>query len=317
MASRFTQYGAAQGADLALREMVAARLQAQMEAEKVAQERYKLQQDDRRISQGDRRIDVDQEQFGQTHGLAREQFEQGKQPKPQGPMSLSPGASLVDPVSGRILTTAPDRPDAPKGPMVLSPGAAVFDPTQGRILLRNPTTPAKSMDDELKEFEAKEQIKAKYGGSRPSLGAERQSLAYFNRAKQAIADISPIEPEIAKAGLWEQGQLQFAPNILQTQQQQSYRQAQRAFTEARLRKESGAAIPTAEYENDAKTYFAQPGDSPDTIEQKRRARAVVLDGLRFSAGKAYGEYYGGGQTETPGATEYDYDPATGQLVPRR
>lgn len=123
-------------------------------------------------------------------------------------------------------------------------------------------------------------------------GAERQSLSYYNRAKQATDDISPIEEQIAKSGLGAQLQLQHAPNMLQNQTQQSYRQAQRAFTEARLRKESGAAIPTAEYENDARTYFAQPGDTPQTMEQKRKARGVVLEGLKFSSGKAYNEFYG-------------------------
>jgi hypothetical protein len=73
---------------------------------------------------------------------------------------------------------------------------------------------------------------------------------------------------------------------------QQYRQAQRAFTEARLRKESGAAIPNTEFENDAKTYFAQPGDTPATITQKESARAKLLEGLGYSAGKAYEEFYG-------------------------
>jgi hypothetical protein len=133
-------------------------------------------------------------------------------------------------------------------------------------------------------------------------GAERGVLAYYNRAKQASDDIQPLEDTIAQSGLGAQLQLQHAPNMLQTQEQQAYRQAQRAFTEARLRKESGAAIPPAEYENDAKTYFAQPGDDPKTIDQKRRGRQTVLDGLKFSAGRAYDEFYGeaAGKPAMPG-----------------
>lgn len=131
-------------------------------------------------------------------------------------------------------------------------------------------------------------------------GAERQVLAYYNRAKDANTTITTpqdgggdsLEQSIAKAGLLSQGRLQLAPNFLQSDANQSYRQAQRAFTEARLRKESGAAIPTAEYENDSKTYFAQPGDTEKIIEQKRASRETVLNGLKFSAGKAYEEYYG-------------------------
>jgi hypothetical protein len=108
-----------------------------------------------------------------------------------------------------------------------------------------------------------------------------------------------LENKIAKSGLVQQYRGQYAPNIVQSSEQQSYRQAQRAFTEARLRKESGAAIPQAEFDNDARTYFAQPGDSQQVIEQKQKARQTVLDGLKFSSGKAYEEFYGEAGT-TPG-----------------
>jgi len=132
-------------------------------------------------------------------------------------------------------------------------------------------------------------------------GAERQTLAYYNRAKDANDTLAGgIEERIAKQGsmaaLWGKN----APNIAQTQDQQLYRQAQRAFTEARLRKESGAAIPPAEFENDAKTYFAQPGDSKETIAQKQKARLTVLEGLKFSSGRAYGEFYGDDGTPSKG-----------------
>lgn len=130
-------------------------------------------------------------------------------------------------------------------------------------------------------------------------GQERQTLAFYNRAKDAVSTITDapdggdsMEQRIAGMSLISQERLQHAPNFLQSEEGQKYRQAQRAFTEARLRKESGAAIPTAEYENDARTYFAQPGDGKNIIEQKRKARQTVLDGLKFSAGKAYEEYYG-------------------------
>jgi hypothetical protein len=128
--------------------------------------------------------------------------------------------------------------------------------------------------------------------ARAITGQERQTLAFYNRAKEADDLAIQVEEVVAGAGLASQFQQQYAPNIAQTKDQQRYRQAQRAFTEARLRKESGAAIPTAEYENDARTYFAQPGDSPEVRAQKRTARQTVLDGLKFSSGRAYDEFYG-------------------------
>jgi len=128
--------------------------------------------------------------------------------------------------------------------------------------------------------------------ARAVTGLERQALAYYNRAQDAGITAGALENQVTGAGIVGQAQLQWAPNLLKTPDQRRYRQAQRAFTEARLRKESGAAIPPHEYENDAQTYFAQPGDDQATIAQKRAKREVVLDGLAFSSGRAYEEYFG-------------------------
>lgn len=134
--------------------------------------------------------------------------------------------------------------------------------------------------------------------AKPSTGAERTALGFFNRAKQADGDLEQIEDKIAKMGIADQARLKYAHNTLQSQTGQSYNQAQRAFTEARLRKDSGAAIPETEFENDRLTYFVQPGDSTDTIAQKRRARNTVLASMGFAAGKAMGEFYGDDEAGT-------------------
>jgi hypothetical protein len=142
--------------------------------------------------------------------------------------------------------------------------------------------------------------------ARSVTGAERQALSFYNRAKEAADTIAGLETAISSMGLAGQTRMALAPNFLQSQEGQAYQQAQRAFTEARLRKESGAAIASHEFENDARMYFAQPGDSKATLEQKEKARAKVLDGLGFTAGKAYDEYYGeplarAGAVRTPNA----------------
>lgn len=137
------------------------------------------------------------------------------------------------------------------------------------------------------------------GRARGPIGQERSALAFFNRAKQADDTIveagedgSSLEDRIAGSGYLKQQVGKRAANVFQDEDQQAYRQAQRAFTEARLRKESGAAIPQGEYDNDARTYFVAPGDDANTIAQKREARRAVLDGIAFAAGPAYEEFYG-------------------------
>ncbi|MDQ3169011.1 MAG: hypothetical protein M3Q55_02595 [Acidobacteriota bacterium] len=130
------------------------------------------------------------------------------------------------------------------------------------------------------------------GTGRPATGAQNRVLGFFNRAQQADGDLETLEADVQKMGLGGQTRMATMPNVLQSDLGQKYTQAQRAFTEARLRKDSGAAIPNHEYDNDRKTYFAQPGDSQTTLEQKRQARAAVLASLAFEAGPALAGFLG-------------------------
>jgi len=153
--------------------------------------------------------------------------------------------------------------------------------------------------------------------AKPPTGAERTALGFYVRANEALGDAAQFEDKVAKTGLMGQARLQWAPNMLQTEEQQLYRQAQRAFTEARLRKESGAAIPENEYKNDAKTYFAQPGDKPEVIDRKRARRSSVLESLRTGSGRAYAEYTGEEiptAANAPKVTEGKPAPAVGAVV---
>lgn len=146
-----------------------------------------------------------------------------------------------------------------------------------------------ALDNRIKELTIAE--KESKPAKQPS-GNETRNLGFFVRAKQASEDIGTVEDQITKLDLAGQTRLKYAPNMLQTQTGQLYTQAQRAFTEARLRKDSGAAIAVSEYQNDARTYFAQPGDSPETMEQKRAARRAILSALATESGRALDSHYG-------------------------
>ena len=54
-----------------------------------------------------------------------------------------------------------------------------------------------------------------------------------------------------------------------------------------LRRESGAAISPAEFENARRQYLPQPGDTPQTLAQKRQNRLQVGVTLKSEAGRAY------------------------------
>lgn len=66
--------------------------------------------------------------------------------------------------------------------------------------------------------------------------------------------------------------------------QQKVEQAQRDFVNAALRVESGASISESEFQNARRQYFAQPGDTPEAIAQKRRNRETEIESLKLQGG---------------------------------
>jgi hypothetical protein len=77
-----------------------------------------------------------------------------------------------------------------------------------------------------------------------------------------------------------------AANKLLSPESQVTFQAQADWVRAKLRKESGASIPPAEMIQEIRTYFALPGDSPEVVAQKARARQVAMEAMATSAGPA-------------------------------
>ena len=97
---------------------------------------------------------------------------------------------------------------------------------------------------------------------------------------------------------------------------QKFDQAQRDFINAQLRRESGAVISNAEFDNAEKQYFPQPGDRPEVIEQKNRNRQNAIAGLVESAGPLGSQFQGNApQTQgtiSDGATATN--PQTGDKI---
>lgn len=77
-----------------------------------------------------------------------------------------------------------------------------------------------------------------------------------------------------------------AMNWTQSAPQQQVEQAQRDFVNAILRRESGAVINPSEFDNAAKQYFPQPGDSRQVIAQKTKNRENAMSALETSAGNS-------------------------------
>lgn len=133
--------------------------------------------------------------------------------------------------------------------------------------------------DEKKEKEAKAPT------------ADDKTYALHGKAMEAANNILlPLEsdPELNASGFKTSVQKSsLFPEIFKPEKLKSYEQAQRAFIQAVLRKQSGATIAPSEFEEKKKEYFPQAGDPPDVIAQKQMARQLAVDQFKASSGKAW------------------------------
>lgn len=151
---------------------------------------------------------------------------------------------------------------------------------------------------------------------------EQANAAMF-ATRMSEADKIISDPAIYGAGLGRQGMAkQFAENIPIVgnaisgmgetgPKYQQYRQAQRDFVNAILRKESGAAISQGEFANAEKQYFPQPGDSQEVIAQKAKNRQTAIETIANAAAPGFTKDFmskrGGGSLNAPSA--YDIQKA--------
>jgi hypothetical protein len=70
-----------------------------------------------------------------------------------------------------------------------------------------------------------------------------------------------------------------AINAMSSSDKQELNQGKRDFINAVLRRESGAAIASSEFDNGEKQYFPQIGDSVSVIQQKKANRDLAMRGV--------------------------------------
>jgi hypothetical protein len=136
----------------------------------------------------------------------------------------------------------------------------------------------------------------KAGGKKEQQPAQNEFAAagYSKRARQAMSELAAL-PEDTGTGMF--GALAgMLPGPMKPEKLQLYEQAKRNFISANLRKESGAAISDAEYANEDKKYFGQPGDTPAVLAQKARSREQAALNLEGEGGRALAKI---GTAQTP------------------
>lgn len=76
------------------------------------------------------------------------------------------------------------------------------------------------------------------------------------------------------------------PGVAMDENNKLMDQAKRNFVNAVLRRESGSAISSTEFDSANKQYFPQAGDTQAVLDQKRKNRMVALAGLQNEGAKA-------------------------------
>jgi hypothetical protein len=135
------------------------------------------------------------------------------------------------------------------------------------------------------------------GGAKPLTESQGKAAGFGVRANDAdsiIRDIGgsgDVQPGLikrtAEAVPFVGDALGTLTNWTQSEPQQKVEQAQRNFINAVLRRESGAAIGSEEFDNARTQYFPQPGDAPETVAQKEMNRQATIAAMKTESGHGY------------------------------
>lgn len=117
--------------------------------------------------------------------------------------------------------------------------------------------------------------------------AQAKDAGFAGRMVESHNQITSLESVGTDRRQAAAGAVPYIGNQLSSPDKQRFEQAKRNFVTAVLRKESGAAISTGEFETEEKKYFPQIGDSPEVIRQKRDARELAIEGVMAGAGNGY------------------------------
>lgn len=142
----------------------------------------------------------------------------------------------------------------------------------------------------------------------PADPATNNRQVKYNEGQTKAANFGKMMTEAEKLigdqanpiGFWGQLRESVAPEALNNQMRspeyQKYRQAADQWIRAKLRKESGATITPEESEGEFRTFFPQPGDGPQVVEQKKLARQQAIEGMKAESGGAYDALFQGQPT---------------------
>jgi len=118
------------------------------------------------------------------------------------------------------------------------------------------------------------------GGGKPRTEGQAKASGFSKRIAQAEQTFQSVGDSATGIGFSIQKSL---PNILKSDNAQSFEQASRNFINSVLRRESGAVISDQEFKNAQQQYLPQTGDSAAVLAQKAQNRQIVLESYQEEA----------------------------------
>lgn len=231
--------------------------------------------------------------------LERLKYEQGLLPDSD-PFTLSAGQSRYDAQGNIIASGGPDTPSTPASIQEYN-----FAKTQGYTgtfdEFKN-SGGANNQNAILSPSEA-QALGVPYGttrGAASSMGitptkplteTQARDLTYGNRGQEASAIIDSLANDVVNFDALKYAGYKFLEpnsvgNALVPDLIRQYRQAQRNFLTAILRRESGASISPSEFSTGELQYFPRPGDDAQTLANKKQLRDTAISSFLQNAGQS-------------------------------
>lgn len=211
-------------------------------------------------------------------------------PQMGGSVMSQPGAA----VAGQAASAPSGQPMAPG-----APGAAVASPAGVPGVVAPANLPPRASDSKLTEAQGNAAAFGMRAAASNKILNELEKAGTTDTGviKSVVSGAAGLAPFIGdKLDEATGSVMNTMPRVLggPNENQQKTEQARRDFINAVLRKESGAVISPAEFQNANRQYFPQPGDGPEVIRQKRNNREMAIKALSVQAGPGAKHIGGGG-----------------------
>lgn len=123
----------------------------------------------------------------------------------------------------------------------------------------------------------------------PTTEDEKKAAGFAVRMRETGQELNKLEESGVHSGNFWQSTFEKGGALGRSMQDpkfQVYQQQMEDWVRAKLRRESGAVIGRDEMADEFKTYFPQPGDTPEKIAAKRRSRETAQLGMETGGGRA-------------------------------